>query len=57
MSIDIEAAFADLDQFYPGSKRKRREATAVVEKDTGDWDARPMVKTSRLHEGRKGSSR
>lgn len=45
VSIDIEAAFADLDQFYPGSKRKRRDAAEVVVVESGDWDSRPMVKT------------
>jgi hypothetical protein len=40
----IEKAFADLDDFYPGSKRKRREK---VEKQPEDvtWDAKPFIKT------------
>ncbi len=37
MSDFIEETFADLDNFYPGSKRKRREAPEPVVKDTG-WE-------------------
>lgn len=43
----IEKAFADLDVYYPGSKRKRKviepkkpEITPMV-----DWDSKPFVKT------------
>ena len=49
MSIDIDEVFADLDQFYPGSKRKRREASAApVNKSDGAWDANPIIK---VHKG------
>jgi hypothetical protein len=43
----IEAAFGDLDKFYPGSKRKRREFAPVEVKDVASeeaWDARPYLK-------------
>jgi len=44
----IENAFADLDVFYPGSKRKRRESATpktVEHVQTQGWDAKPQVKT------------
>lgn len=43
----IEAAFGDLDAFYPGSKRKRRESAPVEirpQMTEEAWDARPYVK-------------
>jgi hypothetical protein len=43
----IEAAFSGLDQFYPGSKRKRKAhepKKQEVEPGQG-WDSRPYVKT------------
>jgi hypothetical protein len=43
----IEAAFGDLDKFYPGSKRKRREVKQVEVKQKVSeeaWDARPYIK-------------
>lgn len=48
MTVDIDDVFADLDDFYPGSKRKRREhdpAVSVrwIEEDA--WDAKPIVKS------------
>lgn len=45
MSDDfIEKTFSDLDSYYPGSKRKRREK---VEKqpEESTWDAKPFIKT------------
>jgi hypothetical protein len=42
MTYDIDKAFADLDAHYPGSKRKRREATPVEEVPA--WDAKPIIK-------------
>lgn len=45
MTIDIDAAFGDLDKFYPGSKRLRRDTTDVTPKSTtATWDARPVIK-------------
>jgi hypothetical protein len=41
-AYDIDAEFAALDANYPGSKRKRREATPVAEESA--WDAKPIVK-------------
>ena len=41
----IEKSFAGLDDFYPGSKRKRREpAKPAVEPDV-NWDAKSFKKT------------
>lgn len=37
MNDFIEETFADLDKFYPGSKRKRREAPVVEPKDSS-WE-------------------
>lgn len=45
VSIDIDAAFADLDVYYPGSKRKRREALVTEAPADVEWDSRPVVKT------------
>lgn len=42
MSVDIEAEFADLDKFYPGSKRPRRDAPVAVEEVL--WDSKPIIK-------------
>jgi hypothetical protein len=43
----IDELFSTVDEYYPGSKRKRK--TVVKEtskvKDTAGWDARPYVKT------------
>lgn len=41
----IDATFADLDGFYPNSKRKRRESAPVVPKVVQEWDAKPFTKT------------
>lgn len=45
MPIDIESEFADLDNYYPGSRRKRREESAVTTTKVETWDSRPTVKT------------
>lgn len=54
MSDAVEDAFADLDKFYPGSKKPRREAVASPKRaariDPTGWDARPLVKNVRGHE-------
>lgn len=45
MSIDIDAEFGDLDKYYPGSKRLRRDTSEVpTKKTTASWDARPVIK-------------
>lgn len=46
VSIDIDAEFADLDDFYPGSKRKRRDLISgpAPTREDGAWDAKPIVK-------------
>ena len=44
----IDNVFADLDVFYPGSKRKRRDSAAPKSVDhvpIQQWDAKPQVKT------------
>ena len=43
----IDKAFADLDEYYPGSKKKRK---AVVKKEpevvvSPNWDSRPTKRT------------
>ena len=52
MSDDaIEDLFKSLDEFYPGSKKKRRPISPEVErkkreaKDLDAWDAKPQIKT------------
>lgn len=48
MPDDIEDFFSDLEEFYPGSKRKRREpGEAPVRKTSspaGAWDEQPFIK-------------
>lgn len=45
MSIDIEEAFADLDKYYPGSKRLRRDKPEADPTHSATaWDARPVIK-------------
>ena len=43
----IENSFADLDTFYPGSKRKRKEKVEKVSSVVLDsnWDSKPYKKT------------
>lgn len=41
----IEDSFAELDNFYPGSKRKRREPTKLEVKPEADWDSKSYKKT------------
>lgn len=41
----IESTFADLDNFYPGSKRKRRVQEVKVNKKDSDWTINPIKKT------------
>lgn len=47
MTYDIDSAFADLDTFYPGSKRKRRDAPVVQKVDEDHWSAKPIIKLYR----------
>jgi hypothetical protein len=45
MSEDIiDSVIADLDNFYPGSKRKRRVPEVVEQKTEVAWDSNPQVK-------------
>jgi hypothetical protein len=46
MSIDIDAAFADLDtdDLYPGSRRRRRSVEHSTREVEPSWDARPTIK-------------
>jgi hypothetical protein len=43
----IDSTFADLDAYYPNSKRKRRDSAskAVEHVPIQQWDAKPQVKT------------
>ena len=41
----IDKEFADLDVYYPGSKRKRREKPVIEKKIKADWDANPTLRT------------
>lgn len=40
----IDQTFASLDDYYPGSKRKRREPKAPEVQPAADWDSRPIQK-------------
>jgi hypothetical protein len=42
VTYDIESEFSDLDAYYPGSRRKRREAPVVAADEA--WDEKPLVK-------------
>jgi len=48
MASDIDALFDGLDQYYPGSKTKRKAIeTPVKQKPVhmeGSWDSRPFIK-------------
>ena len=49
MNDEVDKLFSSLDDFYPGSKRKRREVNpnAPVKKPVtmGAWDSDPQLKT------------
>ena len=49
MEDKVDAFFSNLDEYYPGSKRKRRpvdpNAKPKVKKEELSWDASPQVKT------------
>ena len=51
MSDKVEDFFGGLDDYYPGSKRKRRAIDPIVadkkkkKAEEGSWDANPQVKT------------
>ena len=50
MPDDITQLFKDLDEYYPGSRQKRRNPDAAPERkkpEPTDWDAKPYVK--KLH--------
>lgn len=48
MTDGIEDFFSDLDQFYPGSKKKRRESShapvRTASSPAGAWDDHPFIK-------------
>lgn len=41
----IDNAFADLDTYYPGSKRKRREEKKEEVRVAAAWDSKPYIKS------------
>jgi hypothetical protein len=41
----IDSAFAGLDVYYPGSKRKRRDVVKPEPKVQESWDSKPYIKT------------
>ena len=41
----IDKTFADLDIYYPGSKRKRHEPKKAEVVTEASWDAKPYIKT------------
>lgn len=43
VTIDIDDVFANLDTFYPGSKKARRESV-TQDDSTAVWDAKPVMK-------------
>lgn len=48
VTVNIDDVFAELDEFYPGSKHKRRDVDPAALShriDSDDWDAKPIVKT------------
>ena len=45
MPYDIDADLAELDRFYPGSKRPRRPYTGPSSSESLQWDESPIVKT------------
>jgi len=49
MNEEVDKFFEDLDEFYPGSKKKRRPLEPGMAKPKpailGSWDANPQVKT------------
>jgi hypothetical protein len=40
----IDSVLSDLDNFYPGSKRKRREIEVLENKREITWDLKPQIK-------------
>lgn len=54
MTDAVESAFADLDRFYPGSKKPRRDPSPTPQRrgpiDPSGWDAKPLIKSVRGHE-------
>lgn len=41
----IERSFSGLDEFYPGSKRKRKEPVKPAVTPDVNWDSKPFLKT------------
>lgn len=41
----IDETFSDLDGYYPGSKRKRKENKEAPKITEKSWDSRPSIKT------------
>jgi hypothetical protein len=44
MSDEIDRLFEDLDTYYPGSKRKRKEKVIKEEDPEAAWDTKPIKK-------------
>jgi hypothetical protein len=47
MEDQVDKFFGSLDDYYPGSKKKRRPVdpnVKVIKKEEGSWDASPQVK-------------
>lgn len=40
----IDSVISDLDNFYPGSRRKRRVSKPVEQKTETAWDSNPQIK-------------
>lgn len=51
MANEVEDYFSSLDEYYPGSKRKRRQPNPIVEEkkrkaaEEGSWDSKPVEKS------------
>lgn len=49
MDDAVDKMFSDLDEYYPGSKKKRRPVDPKAKKkksiEEGSWDSNPQVKT------------
>lgn len=45
MSDFIDSSFSDLDEYYPGSKRKRKKAPEPKPVDVKTWDSLKFMKT------------
>lgn len=47
MNEEVDRLFSALDEYYPGSKKKRRESNpdVPVRKPVSSWDSEPQLKT------------